>query len=126
MTWIAAAFLVASFLVLLQVMRVPSRVAEIGAVGRSALRTIRDPDLSDADKEKAMRAGSLRLFGLCGLIVIAVVAALAVPAGLVALVALTGLVDFDAALERTLSWQILVGATLVGLFGMRLLARPAS
>ena len=123
MTWIAAAFLVVSFLALLQLMRVPARVTEIGQVGRSALRTMRDPGLSDADKEKAMRAGSLRLFALFAIIALATVVALAVPGGIVALVATSGLVDFETVIARTLSWQILLGGTVVGLVAMRLLAR---
>ena len=123
MTWIAAAFLVVSFLVLLQLLRVPARAAEVTRVGRRALATVRDRTLSDEEKEQAMRAGSLRLLVLFVVIALATAAALAIPAGLVALMAVAGWVDFDVAIERTLSWQILVGATIVGLIAMRLLAR---
>lgn len=126
MTWIAAAFLVVGFLVLLQLLCVPTRVGEIGAASREALRTLRDRGLSDAEKEKAMRAGSLRLFGLFLRIAAATVLALAVPAGLVALLAWTGAVDFEEVLARTLSWQILVGATVVGVVAMRLVGRRPS
>lgn len=126
MTWIAAAFLVVAFLVLLQLMRVPARVTEIGTVGRSALATLRDPGLSDADKEKAMRAGSLRLLGLFLRIASATAVALLVPAGVVALAATTGVVDFATVLECTLSWQVLLGATMLGLVVMRVLARRST
>ncbi|MCB9885794.1 MAG: hypothetical protein H6838_09890 [Planctomycetes bacterium] len=123
MTWIAAAFLVVSFLVILQLLRVPARVAEISSVSRSALRTVRDPALSDADKEKAMRAGSLRLFVLFAIIALATLAALAAPAAVVGLAAAAGLVDFEAVLACTLSWQILLGATVVGVIVMRAMPR---
>lgn len=123
MTWIAAVFLVLAFLVLLQFLRVPARVGEIQRVGREALRTIRDTALRDADKEKAMRAGSLRLFTLFLAIAAATVFALLVPAGVVWLLAAADLVVFEEVLDRTLSWQVLAFASIAGLFLMRLLSR---
>lgn len=126
MTWIAAAFLVIAFLVLLQLLRVPAVVAEIGATGRLALQTLRDRALDDAAKEKVMRAGSLRLLLLFVRIALRTAVALAVPAGVVALLAAVDVVDFETVLARTLSWQILVGATVLGLLAMRLLPRRTS
>lgn len=118
MNWLAATFLVVAFLVLLQVLRVPARVAEIGGVARAALRTLRARDLGDAEKERAMRAGSLRLFGLFGRIALAAAVAFALPAGIVAALAGLGVVDWHVTLELTLSWQILLGATVLGVVAM--------
>lgn len=123
MTWAAAAFLVVGFLVLLQLQRVPAYVTEIGTTSQAALRTLRDATVSDAEKELRMRQSSLRLFALAGRITLATLIALAVPTGLLALLAAGELVDFEAVLLHTLSWQILLGGTLLGLLCMRLLRR---
>ncbi len=123
MTWAAAAFLVVGFLVLLQLQRVPAYVTEIGTTSQAALRTLRDATASDAEKELRMRQSSLRLFALAGRITLATLIALAVPTGLLALLAAGELVDFEAVLLHTLSWQILLGGTLLGLLCMRLLRR---
>jgi hypothetical protein len=123
LTWAAAAFLVVGFLVLLQLQRVPAYVTEIGTTSQAALRTLRDATASDAEKELRMRQSSLRLFALAGRITLATLIALAVPTGLLALLAAGELVDFEAVLLHTLSWQILLGGTLLGLLCMRLLRR---
>jgi len=123
LTWAAAAFLVIAFLVLLQLQRVPARVAEIGATSKAALRTLRDPAASDAEKEQRMRSSSLQLFALSARISFATLVALALPAAIVALLAAGDLVDFETVLLRTLSWPILVGGTALGLLCMRLLRR---
>jgi hypothetical protein len=123
LTWAAAAFLVIAFLALLQLLRVPAYVTEIGTTSQAALRTLRDASASDAEKELRMRQSSLRLFGLAARIGLATLVALAVPTGLIALLAAGKLVDFEAVLLHTLSWQILLGGTVLGLLCMRLLRR---
>lgn len=119
MTWVAAAFLVVAFLLLLQWLGLPAQVAAIGATARSALHLLRDAAASDAEKERAMRASSVRLFLLALRLLLATAVALLVPGGVVALLAACGLVDFEAVLARTLSWQILLGASVLGVVVLR-------
>lgn len=121
MTWLAAALVVGGFLWLLHLLRVPPRAADVVARARDALRVLRSRELGDEAKEAAMQAHAKAMFGQFFVITAAAAVALAAP--LAALYALhaAGLVAFDAALERTVSWPVLVGATVIGLATWRAL-----
>ena len=119
MTWAAAAFVVLAFLALLQVLGVVQRALEVTRRSKQALGVIRDPAMSDLQKEAAMQAHAKALFKQFFVITAAAAVALAAPVAAVAGLHACGLVDFGAALDRTMSWQVLVGATVVGALVLR-------
>ena len=120
MTWAAAAFIVLAFLALLQASGVVQRAGEVAQRSKQAIAVVRDRSMSDLEKEAAMQAHSKALFkqflAITALAALALGAPIAVVAGMHAF----GLVDFDAALDCTMSWQVLVGATVVGALALRL------
>lgn len=121
MSWAAAAFLVGAFFYLLHLLRVPARAADVVARARQAVAVIRARELDDAQKEAAVQAHSKALFGQFLVITIFAAVALAAPLSVIAALQTFGVVDFDEALARTMSWQVLVGATVLGLLMWRLL-----
>ena len=121
MTWTAAAFVVAAFFWLLQVLRVPARAGDVVARSRDALRVMRDSDLGEDAKEAAVQAHAKALFGQFFAITGSAAIALAAPLGVVGALHAAGVVSFDAVVDRTMSWPVLVGATVVGLVAWRAL-----
>ncbi|MEZ6035934.1 MAG: hypothetical protein R3F29_00545 [Planctomycetota bacterium] len=115
MIWTAALLLVLACIGLLRVLRVPTRAGEVLARTRRAVADIRSTTMSDLDKERAMRghAGAL----LVQFVVITALSAVAValPIGALWLLAQTGALDFDAVMEATVSWQVLLLGTVLGL-----------
>ena len=124
MTWAAAAFLVLAFFWLLHVTGVPRRAADVVARARAAASVVRDQQMSDIDKEAAVQAHSKALFGQFFLITASAALALAAPAAVVAGMSWLGLVGFEAVLDRTMSWPMLIIATAGGLAMWRLLRSP--
>ena len=120
MTWAAAAFVVLAFLAALQASGVPRRAAEVANRARQAIGIVRDRTLSDLDKETAMRAHSKALFAQFLVITAWVAVAIGAPLAAVAGLHQLGVVDLDQTLDRTMSWQVLVGATVVGALGLRM------
>ncbi|HEX5050317.1 MAG TPA: hypothetical protein VFZ65_00965 [Planctomycetota bacterium] len=115
MTWAAALFLVLTFLGLVARLGIPARAGDAVARTQRAVADLRNRDLSELDKEKATRAHASALFGLFLLITLLSAVALLLPLGAVWLVAAAGLCDFQAVLDATLSWPILLGATFAGI-----------
>lgn len=80
--------------------------------------------MSDSDKEAAVQAHSKALFGQFFIITASAAFALAAPIAVVAGMSWLKLVDFEAVLDRTMSWPMLVIATAGGLAMWRLLRSP--
>ena len=107
----AALFLVAGFLVVARVLRMVPHAREVMARSRAATRDLRDPDLDELAREKAIQGHAIRLAVLFALLVLASAAALALPLGVVYLFELTGLVETTAVVDATLSPTFLIGVT---------------
>jgi len=120
----AALFLVLGFLALLAALRVPSRAGDVVSRSRQALADLRSATMDELEKEQAVQAHAKALFGSFFVITALSAVALAAPAGVVWLMAASGLVDFDAALDATLSWPVLGGATVAGLAVVWLRRKP--
>jgi hypothetical protein len=111
LTWAAALFLVAAFLVLARWFRVPARVRAVLGDGRRAFHDLRDPSLGERDKERAVQSHAGRLLlGFVG-ITLASAVAVALPFGVVALLDAAGVVELDAVLARTVSPAFLLVVT---------------
>lgn len=121
MSWAAAAFVIGAFFWLLQLLRVPARAADVVTRSRQALQTMRDRALDDDAKEAAIQGHAKAMFGQFLMITIAAAAALTAPLGVVGALHAAALVDFDEVIERTMSWPVLVGATVLGLAAWRAL-----
>lgn len=120
MIWIAAVFVVFSFIALAHVLAIPKRAGAVLGRSRNAVRDLRNAELSDLEKEVAMRNHATNLFVQFLIITLSAALALALPVGLIALLDQWGVVSLDETLEATMSWQILVGATIVGLLIWRI------
>ncbi len=114
MTWAAAAFIVLGFMAIAQLLRIPARAGEAVNQSKSALTILRNKELDELEKEKAVQAFATRLFLLFLVLTVTAAIALAIPIGIVWLGDLMGIVDFEQALDQTLSWQVLLGATVLG------------
>ncbi len=123
MIWAAALLVVAAVVAILQALKVPRRALAVLDQGRSGWLALRNPSLSERDKELAARHHARRLLALGLGLSLASATALALPFGVIALLDVLGLIDFDAVLQRTLSpWFALVVAT-VGVCATAILRR---
>ena len=125
MTVAAALFLVLAFLALLAVLRVPARAGAAIARARQAMADLRSKELDDDQKERAVQAHALALFGAFALLTALTAVALLLPAGVVWLAAQAGAVDFDAALDCTMSWPVLLVATVAAVVALRFRRKEA-
>ncbi len=113
MTWIAALGLVLAFMALISLFGVVARARQVIARSRQALADIRSTSLSELDKEHAVQAHARSLFSSFLVITLLSAVALAIPIGLIALLGAVDVVNYDSVLEATLSWQILLSATVI-------------
>lgn len=125
MTWAAALFVVATFLVLARCFRVPALSTEAIGHCRAAVRDLKNPSLADADKERAMQVHARRLLVLSIGITLASAAALALPLGALALLEAAGILELRAVLTEAASAPFLLAATLLSV-GMIALLRSRS
>lgn len=96
------------------------RVEAAGAAGRRALAVMRDPALSDDEKEVAMQKAALAMFGAFFLITLSVAVALAVPLGAVYLADLAGLVSLGEAEAAATDWVFIIVSSLFMIAAWRL------
>lgn len=119
-----ALLLVGAFLLLLMQFGVPARASMVLARCRQALADMRDRALPDEEKERRVQQHALAMFAGFLWLTGASLLALALPAALLWLLGTTGVVDFDAIMAETLSWPVLIAATVLGLVAFRWRRRP--
>jgi len=120
-SWAAAALLIGAFFYLLHLLRAPARAADVVTRARAAVQVLKDRELGDEQKEAAMQAHSKAMFAQFFLITAFAAVALAAPLGVLWGLHVAGALDFDETLAHTMSWPVLVGATVLGLLMWRLL-----
>lgn len=111
---IAACLIVVGFVIIFKVLRLPYQVSQMGKLARGSLSVMADVSMEDEDKEKRMQKMALQLFALFFTITVSAFASLFLPVGGVWLADQQGLVSFDAVLDMTLSWEFILGTTVVG------------
>lgn len=111
MTWAGAMFVCATFLLLTKVFRVAPIARAVFGCTRRAVRDLRDPNLGDLERERAVRSHALRLLRLFVVIALAALAALALPLGLIALLDAAGVMQLDAVIALTTTPLFLLVAT---------------
>lgn len=112
MSVLGALLVVAGFVVVLHVMRLVPKGAEVASASRAALAVIRDPELDDDAKASLMQRQAKRLFALFLLLTFGGAAALLLPLGLVWGLDALGLLSFESVIAMLLSWQFLLATTL--------------
>lgn len=115
MTWVAALFVVAAFVGIAHLLRMVPRAQEVLARSRQAVADLRDPDLGEIERERAVQAHAGRLLLLFLILTASAAVALAVPFGAVALLDAAGVLSLDAVVDLTVSPAFLVG-TIAGGF----------
>lgn len=113
---------VLGFAGVLHLLDLPARAAEVGRRSREALDTLRDRELDDDGKERALRRLSVRLFALMGVLLGGSALALGLPLGAVWVLDRLGLASLSAV------WSMLespgfLAATVAGGTGVWLVGR---
>jgi hypothetical protein len=119
-----AIFLVVGFVVLVRMFGLIGRCSEVFELARASLAVLRNPSLDDEAKESALQSHATRLFSLFFLLTAGAGLALGLPAGIIWILDALQVVSLRAVLEVTLSWQFLLGSTLVGVAAWRLKRGP--
>ena len=110
-----AIFLVVGFVALVKAFGLVGKCGEVLDLARTSLAVLRNPSLDDDAKESALQSYAAKLFLLFLLLTAGAALALVLPAGLIWVLDLLHVVSLRAVLEMTLSWQFLLGSTLVGI-----------
>lgn len=100
---------------LLMLLRIQVPIRQITSGSREALQVMRDPELDDREKEKRVQALSLRTFRASFLILGQLALALGLPYLLVLGLSETGAWSLEAVVDRSLRWDLIVGATVLAL-----------
>ena len=100
-----------------------ARSLAVVTVARETMAVIADKTLDDAEKEPLVQRAALRLFGHFGLITLAAIVLLAVPGLVMWGGDLIGLAPFIAVTRFLLSWEVIVGATVLIVAAVWLLRR---
>lgn len=110
--WSGAVFLVVALVILLRVFGLVDRSREVLRVTQESLAVVRNPDLSDAKKEKALQRNSLRLFKLFLVLSAGGAAALVLPLAVVWGGDRLGWISLGAVIDVTLSPVFLIGSAV--------------
>ncbi|QGY39213.1 hypothetical protein GM415_03435 [Pseudodesulfovibrio cashew] len=113
MLYVGVAILVLGFVVLLKAFGLVDKANRTIACSKESVDIIRNPGLGDDDKEKALQANSKQLFLLFFQLTLGCAAALLLPAAVVWGLDKAGLMSFDEVVAFTLSWEFLLGTTLL-------------
>jgi hypothetical protein len=115
-----AIFLVVGFVLLVRMFGLIGKCRHVLDLVQSSVAVLRDPSLDDDARERALQAHAKQLFALFFLLTTGAALALALPAGLIWILDALRVVSLRAVVEMTLSWQFLLGTTLVGVAAWRL------
>ena len=118
-----AIFLVVGFVALIRIFGLVRKCGEVLDLARASLAVMRNPSLDDAHKERELQSHATRLFSLFVLLTAGAGLALALPAGMIWILDALEVVSLRAVLDVTLSWQFLLGSTLVGVAAWRMTRR---
>ncbi len=110
---IGAILIAGGFIFFITVFNLVEKSRLVFKVSQDSLAIVRDPSLSDEEKEKAMQQSSKKLFALFFIILFIGGVAIFVPIGLIWLLDKAGLFNLQSAIARTLSWQFILAGTIV-------------
>jgi len=105
--------LVGGFIALFKLFRLTETARKTFAAAQRALAVIQDPGKDDDEKETEMKVLAKELFGYFFLLTLGSCAALGIPTGLVWGLDQLGLINFQRVIAVTISWEFLIGTTVV-------------
>ncbi len=123
MSLVALALGLLAFVAILHAFRAPQVASRIVSTAQDSIGVMADADLSEEEKERRIRAASLRLFGAFFTIAGIGLAALAAPAVILWVGARLGLYDLEGAISVATGWPFLATSTLAAIAIWVLLAR---
>ena len=124
MSWVGAAILVAGFVLLFKLFALVARSKKVFATVKESAAVMRDYQLTDLEKEKRLQAASIELFKGFFVIVVGSAIALLAPAGIVWGLDYYGWLSFNNTMALTLSWEFIVGVTILAFALYFLLRKP--
>jgi len=118
LTWNAGILVVglasmAAFVAAFRVSRLVTQARAVVTVASQAMAVIAEKTLNDEEKQRLVQRAALHLFGQFFLITLTAILMLAVPGVIIWVGDLIGLAPFAAVTDLLLSWQIIVGATVL-------------
>lgn len=114
MSLVLATLVVVGFAAALKGLHTVRYAGEVRRRALSCIRLLGNPAMDDRQKERALRAHSLRLFGLFGLISLGGVMALGLPLSGVWLLDRAGLVSFGSVLDVLVRADFLAATVVAG------------
>jgi hypothetical protein len=113
MSYVGASLLVVGFLATAHLLGIVDLAASVFARSREALADLRNPDLDDDAKERALQGHAGKLFGAFLLLVLMFAIALVVPLGVLYLLDLPGWLPLEGSMDVAMSWPFLVASAVV-------------
>lgn len=123
MSFLLAALVVLGFALVVAALGLPGRAREAGERARESLSVLRDPALDDRAKERELRAQSVALFRLLGLLTGGSLLAIGLPLLGVRGLEAVGVSSLEAVLVVLARVDFLAGTAIVGTAGYLLFRR---
>lgn len=115
MTLITALAAIAAFLIAFSLLRIVQKASEAVTIATGATGTIRNPDLNDSEKEKAIQAAALSMMRASGGLIVRVTALIVASLLPIYLFDFIGLSDKDNVIDFLADpWVILVTSVVIG------------
>ncbi len=108
------AILVTGFAVILERVRLVPFTQEVVALGRKSVDTLRDPALSDDEKEQLMQTNTLVMLKLLGVLLAGMGAALLIPLFVVWVLDQLGWLSVSAVLAMLTRWDVIAIVSVLG------------
>ncbi len=113
--WLGAIFLVVGFVILVRCFRLTDKTRDAIHIARESLEIVRNADLSEDEKERALQAKAKRLFRLSLILILGGLSALVLPMGVLWLCDRCGLISLTAVLRVAVSPMFLIGSGVLAL-----------
>lgn len=117
--WIAAAFSVIVFIILIRLFRLVERSLDVVGISRNSLDIVRDSGLDDKAKEEALQKNALSLFRLFFVLAGSGAAAVSVPLGMLWCCERFGWLSLEAVYSVAVSPVFLIASGVATVFALR-------
>ena len=112
-SYIGAIFLVVGFIVLLHVFDLVTKSIRVINLSKKSLSDFSNPELNDDQKEELMQEYAKQIGLLFILLTVGAAVALLAPAAIVWVLDKMGLMSFDDVMQLILSWEFIIGGTIL-------------
>ncbi|MGH8583533.1 MAG: hypothetical protein ACREWG_12270 [Gammaproteobacteria bacterium] len=115
--------IIIGFIIIARYLGLVEKSLRVIALSKQALSALRDPGLSDDDKEIAMRAYAKALGSLFIILTVGAAMAALIPVGVIWLLDTAGLLSLEAVLDALLSPALILGGTIMMIIGSQIGAK---